>query len=101
MQKRTVIKNINKIITEFGSFTTGDVQAESSPCINSMANSTQLAEKFYVDKADTILYDKKGNEIDEDVVYYKDMEKDVLEEILFLAEQYEADQIQTEKRISN
>jgi hypothetical protein len=75
--------------------------AESSPFIHSMGDSSQLAEKFYINKADTILYNKKGDEIDEDVVYYGDMEKDVLEEILILAEQYEAGEIQTKKRISN
>jgi hypothetical protein len=34
-------------------------------------------------------------------VSYEDLSKDALEEILTLAEQYEADQIKTEKRCSN
>jgi hypothetical protein len=38
-------------------------------------------------------------ETNEEYIFYEDLSEDVLEEILFLCEQWEADELQTEKRI--
>lgn len=101
MQKRTLIKNINKIIVKFGSFTTADVEADSSPCIASLGKDThQLAEAFGEHKVTAITYIHE-TEVDEDYISYQDLSKDVLLEILRLAEDWEAECLQTEKRISN
>lgn len=101
MQKRTVIKNINKIIVKFGSFTTADVEADSSPCIASLGKDThQLLEEFGEHKVTALTYVHE-TVVDEDYIKYEDLDKDVLEEILLLAEMWEAECLQTEKRISN
>lgn len=101
MQKRTIIKRIKTIIENYGSFTTGDVSAESSPCIATLGGCTQLLESFSLHKATAITYDRIDEEIDENYIPYENLSKDILEEILILAEQYEAEEIQTLKRISN
>ncbi len=101
MTKKEIIKKIQAIIAEFGSFTTADVQAVSSPILKTIGKNTcQLAEGFLHDKVEAVLYVHES-ETDSEFISYHDLKKDVLEEILFLAEQYEADELQTEKRCSN
>ena len=61
-QKRTIIKKIKEIIREWGSFTTADVQANSSPCISSMKGVTQLAETFKLEGVEAVTYELKHDE---------------------------------------
>jgi hypothetical protein len=101
MQKRTIIKKIQAIIKEHGDFTTAEINAESSPCVYSKKGRNELCESFNYDKVEVVTYDSNDEEIDSDDVLYEDLKKDVLEEILFLAEIWEAESLQTEKRCSN
>ena len=101
MTKKATIKAIKAIIKEHGSFTTADVQAQSSPCVATLGGTTQLLEEFNYDKAKAICYDRQDEEVSEDFIPYEDLREDVLDEILFLAQDHEADSLQTEKRISN
>lgn len=90
-QKRTIIKKIKEIIREWGSFTIADVQASSSPCIASMKGATQLAESFNYEGVEAVTYElKHDEEIDSTKILYKDLDKDVLEEILYLAQDWDA-----------
>jgi len=98
MQKRTIIKKIKAIIKEFGDFTTADVSAESSPSVASLGGTNQLAESFNYDKAEIVTYDRNDEEIDSDNILYEDLKKDVLEEILALAEDWEVTCLQDEDR---
>ena len=100
MQKRTIIKNIKAIIKEHGSFTTADIQADSSPCILSRKGINVLCESFDYDNVEAVTYDRHDEEIETERIKYEDLKKDVLEEILYLADIHEADSLQTEKRIS-
>ena len=101
MQKRTIIKKIKAIITEWGGFTCADVEATSSPVIKTLGKDTcQLAERFEKDKVKAVIY-VHDSETGEDYIAYEDLDKDVLEEILFLAEQWDTDNLKTEKRCSN
>lgn len=100
MTKKAIIKKIKSIIKEHGRFTTADVMAETSPCTGSLGHTTQLLEEFDYDKATAICYGAYDVETDTDYIIYEDLKKDVLEEILFLAEQWEVESLQTEKRIS-
>ena len=99
MQKRTIIKNIKKIIDNYGSFNVGELESESSPIVESLGNTFVLAEGFDINNATLVTY-VNDIEVDENYVCYTALEKDVLAEILFLAEMYEADQQKTLKRIS-
>ena len=101
MQKRTIIKKIKAIITEWGGFSCADVEATSSPVIKTLGKDTcQLAERFEKDKVEAVIY-VHDSETGEDYIAYEDLDKDVLEEILFLAEQWDTDNLKTEKRCSN
>lgn len=100
-QKRTIIKEIKKIIQDWGGFSTADVEANSSPVIATLGKDThQLAERFDLHKVTVITYVHE-NETDTDYVKYEDLDKDVLEEILNLAQDWDAISYKTEKRCSN
>jgi hypothetical protein len=108
MRKPTIIKHIQRIIEEWGAFGSGEVEGSLgetySPCVNSMGNLVALAENFYSDDVEVNVYNPSGfssDPIDTYNVSYEDLGKDVLLEILTLAEQYEADQLKTEKRCAN
>jgi hypothetical protein len=100
MQKRTIIKRIKSIISEYGSFSVAEVEGESSPLINSMGkDSYVLAERF--DSSVTGVTYVHETETDENKYEYEDLSKDTLEEILYLAELYETDQEKTIKRCAD
>lgn len=102
--KKSIIKDIKKIISEWGTFSIGEVEFGDSPCINSMGDLVALAEYFNYNSVDIRVYDSGSGDCDsihEYEIEYEDLPKDVLEEILFICEQYETDQLKTEKRISD
>lgn len=98
MQKRTIIKKIKAIIKEHGMFTTADVQAQSSPSVGALKGINQLCESFKHDTVEVVTYDRNDDEIDSESVHYEDLEKDVLEEILILAEDHEVISLKDEER---
>ncbi len=98
MTKKAIIKKIQAIIKEHGSFTTADVMADSSPSVGALKGINQLAESFYFDNAEIVTYDRRDDEIDSERMDYVDMKKETLEEILHLAEQHEAASLQDEDR---
>jgi hypothetical protein len=108
MRKPTIIKRIQRIIREWGAFGSGEVEGSLgetySPCVNSMGNLVALAENFDSDGVEVNVYKPSGfssDPIDTYNVSYEDLDKDVLLEILTLAEQYEADQLKTKQRCEN
>ena len=103
MQKRTIIKKIKSIIENYGSFNIGEVDGVDGICVNEMGNLVALAE-YFSDDVEVSVYDPTGfssDPLDSYNVDYEDLSKEVLEEILFLADLYETDQEKTLKRISN
>ena len=105
MQKKTMINRINAIIKEHGSFSIGELEhVDCSPCVGELGRYVGLVEEFSVGKAQVNVYMPSGFSSDPEDEYdmdYEDLDKDVLEEILLLAEMWEAECLQTEKRISN
>jgi hypothetical protein len=108
MRKPTIIKHIKRIIEEWGAFGSGEIEGSLgetySPCVNSMGGLVALAEYFKPNEVEVNVYDPESFSSDAMHTYtvsYEDLSKDALEEILTLAEQYEADQIKTEKRCEN
>lgn len=99
--KERVIQRIKKIIEEFGSFTTADVEPEGSPVITTAGkNVCVLAEGFNTNTVKAVTYVHE-TETDSEEISYEDLAEDVLCEIELLAENYEADQLKTLKRCSN
>lgn len=104
MQKKTIIKNIKRIIDEWGSFGAGEVEQNDgqSVGVGQMGDLVALAEYFTKDGVEVEVYDtSNSNSIHNYRVNYEDLKRDELEDILIICEFYEADQLQTEKRISN
>jgi hypothetical protein len=97
--KKNLITDIQKIIGEFGSFTTADIQAGCDVSIPSIGNHIHLANHFYFDSANVEVYEDGGdNEIDSYLLHYHDMQIETLEEVLHYAQQWEAECLQDEDR---
>ena len=95
MQKEEIIKKIKEIIAEFGGFGTGEVEADCSPCVGSLGNYVGLAEEFNLNGVEVNVYMPSGfssDPVDDYELTYEELEKDVLEEILALCEQYKESQ---------
>jgi hypothetical protein len=108
MQKKTIIKRIQRIIQDWGAFGSGEVEGSLgetySPCVNSMGGLVGLAEYFNLNNIVVYVYEPESFSSDPLHTYpvlYKDLSKEALEDILNLCEQYDAIQYKTEKRISN
>ena len=95
MQKRTIIKKIKAIVEKQGNgdeygkqITVADMEAPSSPVIKQIGETAILAEQFGLHKVTTFTY--VGDvETGEDYVTYESLDKEVLEEILVLLEDYD------------
>jgi len=98
--KHSKIAYIKKVIKEWGSTSSGELTLESSPCLNSLGDGgiCELVEDFNVDGVGTTIYDLTGEEIDWNNYEYEDLSEDLIDEICYIIEQYEADMIRTEKR---
>lgn len=97
MQKEEIIKKIKEIIAEFGGFGTGEVEADCSPCVGSLGNYVGLAEYFELDGVEVNVYMPSSFSSDPEDEYgmtYEELDKDVLEEILDLCEQYKEQQLE-------
>jgi hypothetical protein len=95
MQKEEIVQQIKEIIAEFGGFGTGEVEADCSPCVGSLGNYVGLAEEFNLNGVEVNVYMPSGfssDPVDDYELTYEELEKDVLEEILALCEQYKESQ---------
>ena len=104
MQKKTIIKRIKSIIENYGTFNIGEVDGAEGICVNGMGNLVALAEYFNGTTIEVNVYDAdsfSSDPIDDYELTYEELDKDTLEQILFIAEMYETDQEKTLKRISN
>jgi len=96
MKKNSIIREIKEIISDYGSFSVGEVQADHSPLINSIAHIVALAEYFDEDGATIEIFDTKSHSSDSIGSYslsYKDINIKVLQEILELAKKYKDNSI--------
>jgi hypothetical protein len=97
--KEAIIRKIQAIVREYGSFTTADIEASCDVSIPSIGNHIHLASFFKYDSADVDVYnDGDENEIDQYNLSYWDMDIDTLTEVLEYANQYEAVCLQDEDR---
>lgn len=100
MKKKNIIKKINAIINEFGSFTVANVEAESSPILKAKGKLTHLAEEFMEGNCVVFTYDPSSyssDEIDKYDEFYEEFEKDQLEYILELAERWKEIQLEEQE----
>ena len=104
MQKRTIIKNIKSIIETHGTFNIGEVEGADGICVNEMGGLVALAEYFNGTTIEVNVYDPNsfsGDPISDYELTYEELDKDILEQILFVAELFETDQEKTIKRCAS
>ena len=95
------IEYIKKVIREWGVVNTAELELESSPVYNSMGKDHyMLVEGFYNDWVEVVEYVHE-EETDSHNVSYEELEDCLIDEICIIIENYEADCLKTEKRISN
>ena len=97
MQKKTIIKKIRKIITEFGGFYVGEVGEMEAQgiCVNEMGNFVAIAEGFFKGEIEVNVYEPRSfssDSVDDYTLTYEELSNDVLGEILSLCEQYKESQ---------
>lgn len=100
-QKAINIKRIKDILAVWGSTSCAERERDHSPCLNSISNGkdnvSELVEQFYSDSVETVVY---HGEID--IQYnnysYEELPEEIIDEILEIVEEYEADMLRTEKR---
>jgi hypothetical protein len=96
--KGNKIRKIQSIIEEWGMFTTAEVQAESSPVYKSIGkNNFCLVERIERHGVGITQY-VHDQEVDDFDLDYSELEEDLIDEILELAENYEVDMEKTNKR---
>jgi hypothetical protein len=97
--KNKLIDDIQKIVKEFGSFTTADISADCDVSIPTIGNLIHLANDFQYDQAKVEVYEDGGqNEIDDYLLSYRDMEIEQLQEVFEFAQQWEAECLADEDR---
>lgn len=105
MDKLELIKRITDIIKNFGCFSVGELEYETNGVVvGELGKFVGVAEFFNKNHADINVYEPSSfssDEIDSYEEQYEDLSEEVLQEILLICEHWEAEQLQTEKRISN
>ena len=105
MEKKELIQNIKKILSVYGCFNIAELdQYDNTPCVATMGNFVALADYYTEDYVDVSVYNPRSvssDPIDEYEEQYDNLSEEVLQEILVLCEQWEAQSLQTEKRIAN
>ena len=100
MDIKEKIGRIKSIIENWGSTTSGELALEASPCVNSLAGGDvcELVESFNLDDVDTVVYDRKGNELDYNSYTYEELSEDIIDEIFDIMENYDVDMEKTMER---
>lgn len=94
MSKAETIKKIKAIITNYGTFGSGEVEVGGethSPCISAQGNLCDLAEYFNHDDVGINVYKPSGfssDPIDDYKLKYEELSGAVLNEILKIAKEY-------------
>ena len=104
MKKEKIIKQIKSIIEKHETFSIGEVEGANGICVNGMGNLVAVAEYFNGTTIEVNIYDANSfssDPIDDYELTYEELDKEILEQILFVAELYEAVVIKLSKRISN
>jgi hypothetical protein len=91
MQKKTIIKKIKRVITEWGAFGCGEVPMGNGVTINSMGDLVAIGEYFNSKTVWVEVFDTGSSSSDSIHTYevsYEDLSADILAEILELVVQY-------------
>jgi hypothetical protein len=104
MENAEIIKRITDILKVNGCFSIGELEGDNSILVGTLGNYVGLGEYFTEDYVEVNVYEPRSSSSDPIDVYeesYWELNENVLGDILLLCEQWEAECIRTEKRISN
>ena len=104
MENAEIIKRITDILKVNGCFSIGELEGDNSIRIGTLGNYVGLGEYFTEDYIEVNVYEPRSSSSDAIDTYeesYWLLNENVLGDILLLCEQWEAECIRTEKRISN
>ena len=100
-EKQEKIDYIKRVLSDWGSVSTADLELDSSPMYNSIgSNHVMLIEAFNVNYVRVVEYVHE-TETDETDVSYDNLSDDLIDEISYIMEGYEADMQKTLKRTQN
>jgi hypothetical protein len=86
--KQDKIDSIVKTVKKFGTITTADCEASSSPCLNSIGDHHELVERFLEEGVEVSVYINEM-EVNTYNMPYENLSDEVLEEIFQLVGNYE------------
>ena len=95
MEKQEVIDRIQDVLVKWGEFSIGEVEGMNSPSIATHGNIVDLVEHFNNTGVGVEVYlpnSHSSDAIDSYDLEYDELELDVLEEILMIAEAYDVEQ---------
>jgi hypothetical protein len=105
MTKQETIDRIKSILSVEGCFWIGELDDErAGVVVGELGKFIGLAEYFTEDFCEVNIYEPSSTSSDEVDTYdasYESLSEDVLQEILMVVEQREAENVRTEKRISD
>lgn len=87
------IEYIQNVIKEYGDFSTYDVEADTSPCINQLGETLLIIERFYLHKVEAVTYIGSREETNE-YLKYEDLDPEIITEILVLAKTWKEQEIE-------
>lgn len=91
-EKDSKIQYIKKVISEWGSFTTAEAEADCSPAISVIGDHSVLVECFWNDTVTAYEY-VNSTCVGEEDIRYEDLDEEVINDICTLVENWEAEQI--------
>jgi hypothetical protein len=103
MEKSELIKRITDLLKKYGYFAIGELDGETGVNVGSLGNFVGLAERFFTMYATINVYNPRSfssDEVDTYEMLYEEMNENALSDVLYLCEQWEAECIRTQKRIS-
>jgi spore coat protein CotH len=104
MENSEIIKRITDILKVNGCFSIGELEGENSILVGTLGNYVGLGEYFTEDYVEVNVYEPSSSSSDAIDTYeesYWELNENVLGDVLLLCEQWEAECIRTEKRISD
>lgn len=103
MENAEIINRITSILSVYGCFSIGELEGENSLMVGTLGNYVGLAEYFTEGYVEVSVYEPRSSSSDPIDTYeesYWLLNENVLGDVLLLCEQWEAESIRTEKRIS-
>ena len=98
-QREEDIKRIKDVIITWGATSCVERERDHSPSLNSLAGGRvcELVEQFYADGVETVVYQDEIT-LSYNNYSYEELPEEIIDEILEIVEEYEADMLKTEKR---